>query len=75
MKYINIPLFVSGFCIGIICVYLLRSGSRVIYVYPTPENVDVIQYKDKAGVCFRPTEKSVTCPNDKTKIKQVEPQF
>jgi hypothetical protein len=44
---------------------------KTIYIYPNPENVENILFKDKADNCFyfKPTE--VKCPTDKTKIKEV----
>lgn len=42
-----------------------------IYVYPTPENVDKILFKDKADNCFRFEEEEIKCPTDSTLISTI----
>ena len=44
---------------------------RIIKVYPSPENAQILQYKDKADHCFSIEEKEVACPADKSKIKKI----
>lgn len=61
LKYINIPLFVISLAIGLFFVYIYQADKRTIYVYPKPDNVDLIQYKDKAGTCFNVKQASVKC--------------
>jgi hypothetical protein len=63
-KYINIPAFIVSFAIGILMVYLFEEDKRVIYVYPTPETVDLLQYKDSTGACFHFKQTQVKCPAD-----------
>jgi hypothetical protein len=43
-------------------------------VYPTPENVDTVQYKDAAGNCFEFDQKKVGCPKESGKISQIPVQ-
>ena len=45
-KFIDIKYFLISLVIGLLFVYFTVSDSRKIYVYPTPENVDILQYKD-----------------------------
>ena len=59
LKYINIPLFVISLAIGLFFVYIYQADKRTIYVYPKPDNVELIQYKDKAGTCFNVKQASV----------------
>jgi hypothetical protein len=61
LKYINIPLFIISLAIGLFFVYIYQADKRTIYVYPKPDNVDLIQYKDKAGTCFNVKQESVKC--------------
>ena len=61
MKFINIPAFIISLTIGLFLVYIGNPRPSVIYVYPTPDNVDQIQYKDRSGTCFGFPAKSVGC--------------
>jgi hypothetical protein len=47
---------------------------RKIYVYPTPDNVDLLLYKDKAGNCFSYREHTVSCPTNPNKIAKIPVQ-
>ena len=47
---------------------------RTIYVYPTPENVSILQYKDKTGTCFSFSQEEVICPTNPSEISKVPVQ-
>lgn len=74
IKYINVPVFLISLAIGLFFVYMTIPDMRNIYVYPTPENVDILQYKDKASQCFQYKEKEVTCPPDDKDLSVIPPQ-
>ena len=61
-KYINISVFIASFAIGMLFVYLFQEDKRVIYVYPTPETVDLLQYRDSTGACFHFKQTQIKCP-------------
>jgi len=65
-KYINIPVFFLSFFVGMIGVWYSDPFKRKVYIYPSPDNVDILQYKDKTGACFVYEEKQVKCPNNST---------
>ena len=44
---------------------------RTIKVYPTQENVNILQYRDKADNCFSLRETEVPCPMNKNEISEV----
>ena len=44
---------------------------KKIYIYPTPENVDKILFKDNAENCFYFEEKEITCPKDNSLISNI----
>ena len=73
-KYINIPVFILSFALGVFFVYIVVPDSRSIIVYPTPENVSLLQYRDATGACFQIRETAVECPSDPKEISKVPPQ-
>jgi hypothetical protein len=68
LKYINLPVFIISLAIGLFFVYIYQGDKRVIYVYPKPDNVDYIQYKDAAGTCFQAKQETVKCTKDAVTI-------
>jgi len=69
-KYINISVFLLTFLIGLIYIYCFDYNRKVV-VYPTPHNIDKIEYKDEAGNCYGYKTKEVKCPSDKSKIENL----
>ena len=71
-NFINIRIFIISFAIGIFAVYLNSNAEkRKIIVFPTPDNIDDILYKDDAETCFKFKQTQVNCPinpKDITKI-------
>ena len=68
---ISFPIFILSLSIGLLFVYLHDPQENIIYVYPTPDNVDQFEYKDLAKNCFSFAANKVTCPSDKNKIKNI----
>ena len=48
-KYIDVKIFLASLAFGLFAVYITVPSDKKIYVYPNPENVEVLQYKDKTG--------------------------
>jgi hypothetical protein len=71
LNYISIPVFLISFAIGLFFVYILGPEMKTIYIYPTPENVDKILFRDKADNCFTFQEQVVECPTDETLISSI----
>jgi len=67
-KYINITIFLVTFLLGLIYIYCF-DYKRKVEVFPTPHNIDKVEYKDEAENCFNYKIKDVKCPGDKNKIK------
>jgi hypothetical protein len=44
-------------------------------IYPSPENVDKILFKDKADNCFSFEETEVECPRDDSLISRIPIQM
>jgi hypothetical protein len=66
LHYISLPIFLISFAIGLFFIYILGPKMKTIYVYPSPENVNKILFKDKADNCFSFEEEIVECPKDKS---------
>tara|TARA_R110002072_G_scaffold263208_1_gene422049 strand:+ start:862 stop:1098 length:237 start_codon:yes stop_codon:yes gene_type:complete len=64
----SFPAFFVSFFIGLIFVYLSDKPSKIIHIYPTPDNIHRFEYIDKANNCFEYEAKEVQCPNDINKI-------
>lgn len=73
-KYISLKVFFVSLALGLLFVYLSTPSPTVIYVYPTPDNVDRVEYKDKASNCFRFKASEVKCPSDANLIKKIPVQ-
>ena len=73
-KYISLKVFFISLALGLLFVYLSTPSPTVIYVYPTPDNVDRVEYKDKASNCFRFKATEVKCPTDANLIKKIPVQ-
>lgn len=73
-KYINFPVFIFSLALGLFFVYLFDDTSRKIYVYPTPENVNLIQYRDATDTCFSIRQDKVECPTNSANIFKIPAQ-
>ena len=71
LNYISIPVFIISFAVGLFFVYVLGPKMKKILIYPSPENVDKVLFKDNADNCFffKPVE--VSCPSDESKITSI----
>ncbi len=63
-----------SFAIGVFFVYVFMPETRSIMVYPTPENVSLLQYRDATGACFHLREEVVECPASESKISKIPAQ-
>ena len=73
-RFISLPLFLISLAVGLFFVYVLGPDMKVIYVYPTNDNVKNIQYKDSADNCFAFEANEVKCPTDLSKINVIPVQ-
>jgi len=74
-KYINIPLFIISFALGLFFVYVLGPEIKTIYMYPSPSNYTKIQYKDASDQCFNFTPTETKCPMNPFDIHTVPVQI
>ena len=73
-KYIRLDVFILSLAFGFFAIYITMPDTRKIYVYPTPENVGVLQYKDRTDTCFSFKQTEVTCPTNESEISKVPVQ-
>jgi len=71
LNYISLPIFLISFAIGLLFIYLMGPEMKTIYIYPSPENVDKVLFKDKAENCFYFEEENVECPKDENLISKI----
>jgi hypothetical protein len=68
LNYISIPIFLVSFAVGLFFIYILGPEMKTIYIYPSPENVNKVLFKDKAENCFIFKDEEVDCPSDISKL-------
>ena len=73
-NYISLPVFLISFAIGLFFVYILGPEKKKVYIYPSPENVDKILFKDRADNCFFYKSEEVRCPKNPEDISTIPVQ-
>ena len=68
---IDIKVLLISFFVGLLVTLVAGPRKKVIYVQPTPENINDYLFKDKSGLCFSVTAKKGTCgPSSKNYTAQ-----
>ena len=70
LKLINIKVFLISLFVGLIYIYLTEDTKK-INVYPSPSNIDKIEYRDKADSCFKYMMEEIKCPTKKADIHTI----
>jgi len=70
-NYISLPIFIISLAIGLFFVYVLGPETKTVYIYPSPENVDKILFKDKADNCFSLQQQEIECPTNLSLLAKV----
>ena len=60
--------------IGLLYIYVAEENKKVIVMYPTPDNINDNQYKDKSNNCFTYSLHEVKCPLDDNLLHNIKIQ-
>tara|TARA_B100000902_G_scaffold96841_1_gene99487 strand:- start:1386 stop:1616 length:231 start_codon:yes stop_codon:yes gene_type:complete len=69
-KIINLKVFLVSLFLGLVFIYL-NDDKKKINVFPTPSNINDIEYKDKADNCFEYIMENVECPSNDKEINHI----
>lgn len=70
-SYFSFKIFVISFMVGLFFIYVLGPELKEVYIYPSPESIENILFKDKADNCFRFEEKTIQCPENTSLISTI----
>ena len=73
IKIINWKIFFISFFVGLIFIYL-NDDKKQIFVYPSPSNINKVEYKDKANNCYVYNMEEIKCPSNSKSIKHIPMQ-
>jgi len=69
-NFIHFPTFIISLSIGLFITYLYQPKKHVIYVYPNPNNLNKILYKDNADNCFMFKGNELKCPTNSKYVRE-----
>jgi hypothetical protein len=75
LKYISIPVFLVSLFVGLFFGYLFGPETKTVLIYPSPENVEEILFKDKADSCFYLDPQEIECPSTNENIMKIPVQI
>ena len=73
-KYIDFRIFIISLAIGLFYIYISDDYKQTIIIYPTPDNVNEYQYKDKSNNCFSYEMNEIECPSDENMYHTIKIQ-
>jgi hypothetical protein len=68
---ISFHIFIISFSIGLFFAYILGPEKKTIYIYPSPDTVNTVLFKDRANNCFSFEEEIVECPSNENEISVI----
>ena len=74
-EYISFRVFIVSFAIGLFFAYIYGPEMKTIYIYPSPENIDKVIFKDKADNCFSFQANEVECPKNQSILSKIPLQI
>jgi len=73
-KLIDIKIFIISLSVGLFVAYVMGEQAKTVYVYPTPDNINKVLYKDDANNCYSYSASEVDCNKYSNDISQVPGQ-
>jgi hypothetical protein len=73
-NHISWPAFIVSFALGVFYIYISLPTRRVVTVYPTQDNADHFNFRDKAHNCFRFEQEAKPCPTNDDTLKTIPMQ-
>jgi hypothetical protein len=70
-KFLDFKAFICSLAFGLFLVYLYQPSPSIIYVYPTPDNTNNLQFMDKAKNCFKFDAIEIACPDNSSDINNI----
>jgi hypothetical protein len=74
MGFIRWPIFFVSLAVGLFFVYMVQPKFKEILVFPTPDNIDKMQYVDHSNMCYEFEEEEVACPAKNEEIENYQVQ-
>lgn len=71
-EIIDFRIVLLTLAIGLFYIYIRGSNKKIVIIYPTPDNINEYQYKDKQNNCFSYDLNEVKCPTDSNLLHNVE---
>jgi hypothetical protein len=71
---VAVLLFFASLAAGVFYISHTAPEKRTVYVFPTPDNVDELQFTDLSKTCFKYEAQRVGCPKDPNQIANYQVQ-
>lgn len=75
LNYISLPVFIVSFAIGLFFVYIMGTEMKTVYIYPSPDLINKVLFKDNADNCFELKQTEIKCPLEDSEIFHVPVQI
>lgn len=74
MSIVRWPIFFISLAVGLFFVYMVQPKYKEVLVFPTPENINKVQYMDNSSTCYEFEEQEIACPANKEEIENYHVQ-
>lgn len=71
-RFIDLKFFLISLSLGLFLNYINDPNKKTVFVYPTPDNIGDIQFKDHTDKCFSFKAQEVQCPKNEKEIENYQ---